>query len=204
MSPDENDIGTTTSSRRWRIAAIARLGLTAIALWSAANSIAQEAPAPDDKNDLFIIGGRVLDPDGKPLAGAKLYALVESAESKPPRLKDPNQKVFEVIEREGKPPLLKFVHPKIVELMTTLGIGPILAADDPRLRNPEVEKGMARLLPEIYETHPAMSPVVRMTTMADGRFRFGIPKSELKAPFEADVSVIAVGDGYAPAWNMSK
>ncbi len=151
-----------------------------------------------------MIGGRVLDPNGKPFAGAKLYATIKSAESKPPRLKDPNQKVYEVEERKGKPPLLKFVHPKVVELMNKLGIGPVVAADDPRLRSPEAEKGMARLWPEIYETHPAMSPTVRMTTKADGRFRFGIPKSELQAPFEEDVSVIAVDSIYGAAWNMSK
>ncbi|HEV3261593.1 MAG TPA: sigma-70 family RNA polymerase sigma factor [Gemmataceae bacterium] len=48
----------------------------ALALKAAAGKeTPQVKPAPDDRKDVVAFAGRVLDPDGKPLAGAKLYVL---------------------------------------------------------------------------------------------------------------------------------
>ena len=152
----------------------------------------------------FAITGRVLGRDGKPFKGAKIYAVIASAESKPMRLKDPNKPPFETEDRKGQVFILKPVHPKVIELFKQLNIETPIAADDPRLRRPDYEAGFAKLLWEIYERNPAIAPMARATSDEDGRFSFLVPKSDLKAPFEEDVSVVAVADGFGPAWNLSK
>lgn len=92
---------------------------------------ARPAEKREEAKDVLVVRSRVVDPDGKPVAGAKLYLL-----------------------------------------------------DFP-----------AKVTP----------PPVRATSAADGGFHFAIPKSDVQLahyfvnPWEA-VAVIAVADGYGPAW----
>ena len=167
-------------------------------------SEAQTVPSgPVSDEEQFLVSGRVVGPDGKPFAGAKVFAVVRSNESKAPRLKDPKQPLFEVQVSTGQTPLLKFVHPRIVELLKKFNIETTVASDDPRLRSPELEKAYAALASELYEFDPTKKPPLRATSGADGRFRFALVKADLKPPFEEDVSVIAVADGFGPGWNLS-
>jgi beta-lactamase regulating signal transducer with metallopeptidase domain/protocatechuate 3,4-dioxygenase beta subunit len=149
-----------------------------------------------ESGESYVIDGRVLGPDGQPFAGAKLYAIIKSAEDKPPQLRDPAQPPFELTERPGQAPLLKIVHPKLIAIFKKLGKDTTLAADDPFMRSQKV-------MPDLYKTHPAMSPPVRATSDADGRFRFELAKGEITGPLEQDVSVVAVAPNLGPAWNLS-
>ena len=113
---------------------------------------------PAREDDQIVVSGRVLGPEGAPLAGAKVYAVIRSNESKMPQLKDPKQPLFEVQERTGQAPLLKFVHPKLVELLKKLNIETTIASDDPRLRSPELATASASLMSELYEFDPTRKP----------------------------------------------
>jgi hypothetical protein len=208
MFPDEIAFKRQLQPNRRHAAAFIRFGLVVIALSTICLVVraADDNPAAAKPGDQFLISGRVLGPDGTPFAGAKLYATIQSAESRPLRLKDPNRKLFEVEEVKGKPQQLRYVDPKAIALLKRFGMGPVVAADDPRLSGPEFQRVYMALIADLYEPRPALplAPAVRATSLADGTFRFAIPKAELQAPFEQDVSVIAVADGMGPAWNVSK
>src|SRR5205807_151489 len=90
----------------------------------AASAPKPEAAAPKaDAKDNLIIAGRVLDPTGKPFAGAKLYVTVKSAIEVPTKLKDPSTKTHEVKTVNGKTEVY-MVHPKFVEVMKKHGLDP--------------------------------------------------------------------------------
>src|SRR5262249_50841193 len=93
--------------------------------------------APGDEADAPVaVSGRVLDPGGKPLAGARLYVGYS-----------------------------------------------------------------ARRYPQDFQRRQT-APPPRATSAADGRFRFAFARSELDARWldDARPAVVAVADGYGPAW----
>ncbi len=216
-------------SRRWKfglsaVVALIALGLSLLTMQPgrtvAAEPAAGQAKAEDagaaetapdkqvaepgaEQGVSYVIDGRVLGPDGQPFAGAKLYAIIKSAENKEPQLRDPTQPPFQITARAGKAPLLKMVHPKLVAIFKKLGKDTTIAADDPFMRSAQLEREWGKIMPELYKTHPAMPPPVRATSDADGRFRFELAKSDITAPLEEDVSVVAVAPDFGPAWNLS-
>jgi len=162
----------------------------------------EKSPKAGDPSELFVIGGKVLDPEGKPLAGAKLYVNIRSALHRPPKLKDPTIKIFEHKQVDGRT-LLRAIHPKVVEVFRRFGLDPERLDARELAKNGKLEEALRPVMQELYEDHPSQFPRLRATSGHDGRFRFTIAQSQLKAPYHEDIDVIAVAEGYGPAWNFT-
>ncbi len=163
-----------------------------------------QAAAPGEGR--FQISGVVVGPDRAPLGGAKVYAIFAGDDYRLPRLKDPNQKLFELKQDANGVELVEYVYPKAVEILKKHGFGPVITMTidtDPRLKFPELAQELLDLYPEVYASHPIMVPPVRATTDEQGRFRFDIADAERHAPLESDLSIVAVLGGYGPAWTTS-
>src|SRR5205814_1264281 len=113
------------SANLWSIAADPKDGSNATQITEV--ELAKDQPAeqgpPRDPEDSLVFEGRVLDPDGQPFAGAKLYLKIKDSSKTEPRLKDPNAKVWEAAETRDQK-WLKAAHPKLIATLTRLGLDP--------------------------------------------------------------------------------
>jgi RNA polymerase sigma factor (sigma-70 family) len=162
----------------------------------------QTTQTKEEAPDMLLFSGRVVDPDGKPFAGAKLYVTVKSALQRSPKPKIPQNQILEPREIDGKP-LVKVVHPKLREILQRFGLDPnkvgledLFFAKDAKLR-----QALQPVMQDLYED--LQSPFVRAVSWEDGRFHFKLAKTLLDPPYHEDVDVIAVADGYGPGWYWS-
>ena len=141
----------------------------------------------------------MVDPSGKPFAGAKLYAMVKSAVQTPPKLKDPNIKIVEMKTVDGKPQVF-MVHPGFIAIMKKHGLDPAKPVTQETFEKPEMQPEVMQLQQQLYEEHPYQSPRVQATSGPDGRFRFAIAKFWLKQAPHDDIELYAFADGFGPGW----
>ena len=166
-----------------------------------------ESPAPVTSNvpqqpetkDAVVIAGRVLDPNGKPFSGAKLYAMVKSSMLQDPKLKDPNTKIFETKTVDGKIEVY-IVHPGFIAIMKKHGLDPARPVTQDMFEKPEIFAEVQQLRQELYEENSYQIPTVRATSGPDGRFRFLLAKSSLHKPPHDDVDVYAFANNFGPGW----
>jgi beta-lactamase regulating signal transducer with metallopeptidase domain len=159
------------------------------------------AQQPDLKEGL-VIAGRVIDPNGKPVAGVKLYAMVKSMIQMPPKLKDPNTKIVEMKTIDGKQQVF-MVHPGFIAIMKKHGLDPAKPVTQEMFTRPELQAEIQKLQQELYEENPYQNPQVQATSGPDGAFRFIIAKSWLKQAPHDDIEVYAFADGFGPGWSWA-
>jgi beta-lactamase regulating signal transducer with metallopeptidase domain len=152
-----------------------------------------------DENDALVIAGRVVDPSGKPFAGAKLYAMVKSSVQMPPKLRDPNTKIVERKKLNGKEEAYA-VHPGLIAIMKKHGLDSTKPLTQDMLTRPDLMAEVQELQKTLYEEHPFQMPTVRATSGPDGRFRFTLAKAWLRKSPHEDVEVYAFADNYGPGW----
>jgi beta-lactamase regulating signal transducer with metallopeptidase domain/protocatechuate 3,4-dioxygenase beta subunit len=159
----------------------------------------EKAAAKPDAADSLVIAGRVVDPEGKPFAGAQLYVTVKSAIHLPPKLKDPNTKTHEQKTVNGKTEVY-VVHRRLVALMKKYSLDPAKPITQETFEDPKLRADLQKVMQDLYEEHPFQFPTVRATSGPDGRFRFPLARSWLKQAPHEEVEVLAFADGFGPGW----
>jgi RNA polymerase sigma factor (sigma-70 family) len=160
--------------------------------------VAQAEPRPADDAGEVTFRGRVLDPDGRPVAGARVYLFVRRYLDEQPPIKDPLARWEEVTVGGEKSKRLR--HPKLDAFRAKHGTENFdPAAHDPVKDRDAIDELMA-IYADIFGGDPRVAAPVRARSGADGRWEFRVARRHLHSPLHADVMLAAWAAGYGPAW----